>query len=79
MGSYSPKGRGLVVGNRLFFLGIVSAVFIAQDMNTIELIEIPTGNVPIVKTSQMIDLGLVYKASVVIELVEDFLKAAKQL
>lgn len=79
VGSYSPRGKGLVIGNRLFFLGIISSVYVSQDMNTIEIINIPTGNLPIVKTSQMIDLGLVYKASVIIEVIEDFLKSTNQL
>ena len=74
IGSYSPKGKGLVVGSRIFFLGVVASVFIRKDLNTIELIDIPTGKIPVVATTQMIDLGIVYKAIVIKELIEEFLK-----
>lgn len=75
VGSYSPKGGGVVVGNRIFFLGIVSSVFTIQESNEIEIVDVPTGVQPIVKTSQMMDLGLVYKSRVIIEVIEDFLRA----
>ena len=74
IGSYSPKGKGLVVGSRIFFLGVVASVFIRKDLNTIELIDIPTGRVPVVATTQMVDLGIVYKSIVIKELIEEFLK-----
>lgn len=79
IGSYSPKGKGLIVGNRLLFLGIIASVYVMQDSNTIEIIDIPTGIQPIVKTSQMIDLGLVYKSNVIIEVIEEFLKSRGEL
>jgi len=31
IGSYSPKGKGLVVGSRVFFLGVVASVFIRKE------------------------------------------------
>jgi len=74
IGSYSPKGKGLVIGSRIFFLGVVGSVFIRKDLDNIELIEIPTGKKPVVATTQMIDLGVVYKATVIRELIEEFLK-----
>lgn len=74
IGSYSPKGKGLVVGSRVLFLGVVASVFIRKDLNTIELIDIPTGKIPIVATTQMVDLGIVYKSIVIKELIEEFLK-----
>ncbi|MEW6188719.1 MAG: serine protease [Actinomycetota bacterium] len=74
IGSYSPKGKGLVVGSRIFFLGVVASVFIRKDFNTIELIDIPTGKVPVIATTQMVDLGIVYKSIVIKELIEEFLK-----
>jgi len=74
VGSYSPKGKGLVVGSRIFFLGVVASVFVRRDLNTIELIDIPTGKTPAVTTTQMVDLGIVYKSIVIRELIEEFLK-----
>jgi len=74
IGSYSPKGKGLIASSRVFFLGIVAEVFVRKDQNTIEIIEIPTLRTPIVETTQMIDLGLVFKSVVIKELIEDYLK-----
>ena len=74
IGSYSPKGKGLTVGSRVFFLGIVASVFIRKDLNNIELIDIPTGKISVVTTTQMVDLGIVYKSIVIKELIEEFLK-----
>ncbi|MGC1120354.1 MAG: serine protease [Candidatus Methanofastidiosia archaeon] len=74
IGSFSPKGKGLVIGSRIFFLGIIGSVFTRKDLYNIELIEIPTGKKPVVATTQMIDLGVVYKAVVIRELIEEFLK-----
>ena len=79
IGSYSPKGKGLVVGSRIFFLGVVASVFIRKDLNTIELIDIPTGKIPVVATTQMVDLGIVYKSIVIKELIEGFLKTRGEI
>jgi len=79
IGSYSPKGKGLVVGSRIFFLGIVASVFIRKDFNTIELIDIPTGKIPAVVTTQMVDLGIVYKSIVIKELIEEILKTRGEI
>jgi len=79
IGSYSPKGKSLVAGSRIFFLGVVASVFIRKDLNTIELIDIPTGKIPIVATTQMVDLGIVYKSIVIKELIEEFLKTRGEI
>jgi hypothetical protein len=79
IGSYSPKGKGLVVGSRVFFLGVVASVFIRKDLNTIKLIDIPTGKIPVVATTQMVDLGIVYKSIVIKELIEEFLKTRGEI
>jgi len=76
IGSYSKKGKGLHVGSRIFFLGIVASVFIKRDINNIEVIDIPTGKTPIVTTTQMIDLGIVYKSSTIKNFIEEFLKSS---
>lgn len=79
IGSYSPKGKGLVAGSRVFFLGVVASVFIRKNLNTIELIDIPTGKIPVVTTTQMVDLGIVYKSIVIKELIEEFLKTRGEI
>ena len=72
-GSFTKKGE-LYMGNRIIFLGIVASVYIRSEVNKLETIQIPTQEVPVVRSSQMIDLGVVYKASCIIELIESFLK-----
>ena len=79
IGSYSPKGKGLTAGSRIFFLGVVASVFTRKDLNTIELIDIPTGKIPMVATTQMLDLGIVYKSIVIKELIEEFLKTRSEI
>ncbi len=73
IGSYQPKGGRLKAGNRVFFLGIVSSVFIKRDLNTLELIDVPTQKTPVVESSQMIDLGIVFKSKLILELIEKIL------
>lgn len=77
-GSYA-SAKGLVVGNRVLFLGVMAEVVIREESGRIEFISAPTGEVPMVKTQQMIDLGVVYKSSLVVETVVDFLKTRKLL
>lgn len=72
-GSY-PSRQGLVVGTRVLFLGIVASVAIAPREGTIEFRDIPTGLVPIVKTQDMLDLGLVFKSTTVIETIRECIR-----
>lgn len=78
-GSYSKKGKGLHLGNRVFFLGIISSVYIKKDFNTIQLIDVPTGKIPVIETAQMLDLGVVYKSRVIEELVKDYLRKRDEI
>lgn len=71
-GGYANKG-GFVVGNRVLFLGIISSVAIREEHGQIVFISSPVSQVPIVKTQQMIDLGIVYKASTILEAVKALL------
>jgi len=77
-GSYSTP-KGLVIGTRLLFLGIIASVFYRMDTGAIELGEIPTGATLSVQTTQMIDLGVVFKTRTVVEAVESLLRAAGEL
>lgn len=72
-GGFSTK-HGFVVGTRVILLGIISSVLIQRDNNLLEFVTIPTANVPFVQTVQMIDLGIVYKSSTIIETIKDYLK-----
>lgn len=79
VGSYSIKGKGLNVGSRIFFLGLIASGFIRNEINNIQIIDVPTGNIPIVKTQQMIDLGIVYKSIEINNMIELFLKSIKAI
>jgi hypothetical protein len=73
IGSYSTKSGNFIVGNKLAFVGIVSSVFFRRAEGKIEMTEAPTAMVPVPVSQEMIDLGLVIKSSVVIEVIEQFL------
>jgi len=76
-GHYTVKGKGVVIGSRLIFLGILASVFYRQDTNEIEIVDIPTTKRPVTLTKQMIDLGIVFKTQTIVETIEDFLKTHK--
>lgn len=71
-GGFSTK-QGFSVGTRVLLLGVISAVLIRQENNALEFVTIPTAVTPVVRTTQMIDLGIVHRASTVIETIKDFL------
>ncbi|GCE18968.1 S1 family peptidase [Dictyobacter kobayashii] len=79
-GGYSQRGN-FVVGARVLFLGIISAVFYRSEFGQIELIPIPTAqqHIPGVEMKQMIDLGVVYKASTVIETIKHCVASMAQI
>jgi hypothetical protein len=65
-GGYFDRGA-LVLGNRILFLGIVSRVFFREERGEIIQVPIAEMTTQFVRTREMIHLGVVYKASVVIE------------
>jgi len=68
-GGYATRGA-FNVGNRVLFLGIVSSVAIREEQGQITFITSPVAQIPVVRTQQMIDLGIVYKASAILETVK---------
>jgi hypothetical protein len=74
-GSWASKEGTLVVGSRIHFVGVVTAVFLRKQWNEIVVVPIPTATKPMVQNEEMIDLGIVFKASTVIETIEAALKA----
>jgi len=64
LGGYGTR-KGLHAGTRLFFLGIIAQVAYREEAGTLEFVSIPTTQVPVIKTKEMIDLGVVFKASTV--------------
>jgi V8-like Glu-specific endopeptidase len=72
-GGFASRG-GFSIGNRIHFLGIIASVVIREEFGKIDFVSIPTSQIPIIKTQQMIDLGVAYKSSAVLETVIEFLK-----
>lgn len=68
--SFEESWTGNIINLKL--LGILAAVFTQTDVGTFELVPAPTQVMPIVKTEQMIDLGVVFKAHLIKETIEDF-------
>ncbi|MDI3475373.1 MAG: hypothetical protein PWQ79_1921 [Thermococcaceae archaeon] len=73
-GSYFDKTtKSFIIGaERLLFLGILSAVYHIPD--TGEIIYASLSKMPKVKVRQLLDLGIVYKAELIVNLIEEFLK-----
>ncbi|MEM4217849.1 MAG: serine protease [Candidatus Methanomethylicaceae archaeon] len=72
LGGYGSR-KGFNVATRVLFLGIIAQVMYQEQEGALEFITIPTAKVPIVRTKQMIDLGVVFKARAVVETVEGLL------
>ena len=70
---------GLVAGDRVIFLGVLTSVFYREADGSIELREVPTHVEPLVRTREMIDLGVVYKARTVVETIEHLLRRHGEL
>ncbi len=73
-GSYSTSERNIIVGERIYFVGVVSRVIFSENEGRIEFSEIPTTRIPLVKTEQFINLGVVIKSRVIVETIEEFLR-----
>ena len=43
-------------------------------LGKIEFIEIPTSQIPTIKTEQLLNLGIVIKSAAIVETIEEFLK-----
>lgn len=65
-------GEVFAGGSRTMFLGVLSGGFFMEQDGKIERRPIPTAKEELtVTTEQMIDLGFVFKASTIIETIED--------
>ena len=73
-GSWLSRDGGLMSGQRLFLLGVLGAVFYRETDGTLTFEEIPAAVQPVVRISQMIDLGIVYKARTIVETIEYLLR-----
>jgi trypsin-like peptidase len=73
-GMFADRQGNTRIATRLAFLGIIAAVYFRQDINQITLVSAPTAGTPVAVAKQMIDLGIVFKAQVVLECIEDLLR-----
>jgi hypothetical protein len=75
VGHVDRRGTTILSGHRLLFLGIVAEVHTRVDYQPLELVTVTTtaSQVPATKATQMLDLGIVFKARAIIEVVKEFL------
>jgi hypothetical protein len=76
LGTYGTR-KSLQRGPRIFFLGVIAEVAYRENEGSLEFRSIPTSLVPMVVTKEMIDLGVVFKASTVVETVQGLLSMLK--
>jgi hypothetical protein len=64
-GTYTNRSSTnvMVVGGRLYCLGILAEVHARQDYQPLEFVTITTTQTPAIKTTQMLDLGIVFKSA----------------
>jgi len=77
IGSYGTR-QGLFTGTRLFFLGIIAQAAFREEEGILEFRSIPTAQIPFIRTKEMIDLGVVFKARTVVETVQGLLTVLKR-
>ena len=77
-GSYSDRKGNLKIGNRVIFLGMISSLVMRKEISHLE-IEGVSETLPVLSTQQMIDIGVVYKASVVFDLIRQLLLASGEI
>ena len=65
--------QGGTAPDKLWFAGVVAAVFFREEANRLVSAPVPAST-STVMGSEMIDLGLVIKSRMVVELIEDFLR-----
>lgn len=73
VGWYYKKPSHVVLKNRLIFLGVLSSGYLYKDMNEIVILEEAT-KTPFAVSKQMVNLGIVFKSSTIIETIEIFLR-----
>ena len=56
------------------FLGVLSEVLYRVEDGTLEFRQTPASITPVIRTREMLDLGLVFKARTVIETIEQILR-----
>lgn len=73
-GAWSTRAGQLRQGDHLQLLGLLGSAYLREDDGAMTFEEIPAALRPVVKTRQMIDLGIVYKARCIVETIELILR-----
>lgn len=74
-GIYSPKNGGIVMGNRVFLLGIVCQVFQCCVKGSVNIEPTPIASAQLVSSSNLpINLGIVIKSERLLDFIPIFLK-----
>lgn len=73
-GIYADKLGNMTTENRIYFVGVVAAVYYRTHLNEIISVPIPTAVKPMASQQEMLDLGVVFKASTVVEAIENFIE-----
>lgn len=68
-GTYTKDGK-IMYGERVYLIGIIARVYQRLEKGEIVVVDIPTKQTPIAEVRQMIDLGIVFKASTIVETIE---------
>lgn len=73
-GSYTNRAGRLILGNRIIFLGMISNIVIREESGTWSVGGVKDDDIPVVKTQQMIDIGIVFKAPVIFDTIRQLIK-----
>jgi hypothetical protein len=74
-GTISDRHGNITIGSRLILLGILSAVYYKEEEKLLEMLASKIG--PGIITSEMLDIGIVYKSEQILYMVEDILRKMK--
>ncbi len=73
-GSFKTRDGTTHIGDRIYFCGLISAVFFQNEEGKIEFKDIPTKLTPVIIKSEKIDLGVVIKSEKIKELLDLYLE-----
>ncbi len=65
--------------NRLLLLGVLSEVMYRVEDGSLEFRQTPASITPVIRTREMLDLGLVYKSRTIVETIEQVLRDRSEL
>lgn len=74
-GSWESRNGEVKFGSRMYFVGVIAAVYFKTELNEVIPAPIPTQFLGLAKQQEMIDLGIVFKARTVVETIEFLLRS----